>query len=94
MPDTPEGFTDAQWHITASNDAGVDHSLHPRQYVITCEWCDAVFWGPRKADAMRDLDRHREEVYERYVDEGVAAGDFPRPARRTTASIYDEGEKR
>lgn len=91
MPDAPEGFTDAAWHIEASNDTGVDHALHPRQYVVTCEWCPAVFWGKRKADAMRGLDRHREEVYERYVDEGVAAGDFPRP--RTSDPSTKENDR-
>ena len=86
MPNAPEGFTDAGWHIEASNDAGVDHALHPRQYVVTCEWCPATFFGPRKADAIRQLDLHRADVYERYVDEGVAAGDFPRPARQSEVS--------
>lgn len=66
MPDPPEGFTEAKWHVAASNDAEVDHALHPRQYVVTCEWCSKVFFGPHKADALRQLDWHRKEIDEQY----------------------------
>lgn len=79
MFEPPAGFSDAEWHQDATGDTGTDHVLHPRQYVITCEWCPGIFFAPTKRRAMALLERHRDDWYNRYLDEGVAAGHFPDP---------------
>ncbi|ANP74517.1 hypothetical protein [Cryobacterium arcticum] len=80
----PPGFTLAGWHVDATLDAGTDHITNPRQYVVQCEWCRAVFWGPRKADAMMQMEAHREDMYDANEREREVRRFTPTPAGSET----------
>lgn len=77
MSNKPDGFTDAQWHVEASNDAGVDHARYPRQYVIKCEWCDHISFGDTRAIALQRFDWHRDEWLKQYEIESETEGCMP-----------------
>lgn len=52
---------DALRHLDAIADTGTSHILHPRQYVVKCEWCPAVFFANTKRQAMADFREHESE---------------------------------
>lgn len=81
MSNRPEGYTDAQWHQEATADSGTDHVRYSKQHVIVCEWCDCVVFAPTLGEAATRFMAHRNEMYDQYLDEGVAAGRFPDPRK-------------
>jgi hypothetical protein len=62
MNSNPGGFSEADWHQTASADSGTSHTLLGRQYVVACEWCPEVFYGPTKAEAVWNFRLHEDEM--------------------------------
>lgn len=60
----PEGFTDSEWHASASGDTHTSHTIPGRVFLVQCEWCPAAFAGLTKDSAMR-LFREHERLSQR-----------------------------
>jgi len=58
---TKNDVEDAWKHLDAIADTGTSHTLHPRQYVVRCAWCPAIFFSSTKADAMEQFRAHEQE---------------------------------
>lgn len=70
---TPDGFTDAAWHVDAIADSGVGYTAE-RHWHLTCSWCPWFGVGPTKADVVGQYREHEAERFAEAERERLAAG--------------------
>lgn len=61
--------SNADWHVTASNDSGSSHILNGRLYIVQCLWCEDAFAADTKGEAMGMFRTHESAMAEQQAAE-------------------------